>query len=310
MFGFLENQTYPIGVDMDDDTLRIAQLRANGKGLSLVGAGSEKLFAHIKPGSRDWQLWSIEAIKKLTGNGSFKGRDIIASLPSTDVFIDNVSIAKTQSQSIDDAILAKIKPKLPYDSANALLRSIPTEQNNFVVIAAEREKIDRYLAIYEKAHLKIKSIGIWPVAMAEAYARFFGRRKTDMVTVVMLVDVEPTRTNVVICRHRNLLFARSIPIGLDHLETEQKKARFLRELAECKRQFKQMYKKVDIERLIFLVGGNLDVSVSMPVAEHLKLPAQQGDCIKAVQILEPENFVIDRRGSPYSWVMPFGLSLS
>ena len=326
----------PIGVDMDDDTVKMVQLTNNGKDTSLTAVGSEKRSADVKPGSGNWQRWAIEAINKLTANGKFRGRAIIAAMPASEVFIDHIKMPKindgnpkhdkersgghpfykksqnaSQNQDkLKDVISSKIKQKLPFEYDDAMIKYITTEQDNVVVIAIERKKIDRHLAIYEQANLQIKAIGVWPTALTNTYTTFFGRRKTDIEAVVMLLDIEPNRTNVVICRHKNLLFARSIPVGTKQLESDEMVARLVLELTACRRCFASMYKKARMERVIFLSTLAVDGNICTAIAKQLEMPAQMGDCLAAVEIPNPRNPGIDRRGCQVNWATAFGLSLS
>jgi len=310
MLRFLKNHTYPIGVDMGDDTVKMVQLANNGKGISLIAGGSETRPADVKPGSGDWQRWAIEIVKKLTANGEFRGRDVIAAMPAHEVFIDHIKMPKVNDNKPEDAILSKIKQKLPFEADNAMIKYITTEQDNALIIATERKKIDRHLAIYEKANLQIKSIGVWPIALTNSYTNFFGRRKADIDATVMLLDIETNYTNAVICRHKNLLFARSIPIGTEQLETEKNVTRLVFELTACKRYLSSMQRKTQIERLIFLSGQTENRNICSTIAKQLEMPAQTGDCLAAVEIEEPNGSGIDRRNCQVNWATAFGLSLS
>ena len=341
MLGFLEGRTYSnipilrlfttwrsskwgiIGVDMADDNLKLAQLSNNGKGISLIAAGIENRPANIKSGSGNWQRWAIKSIRQLTANGNFKGKSVVAAIPSSEVFIDHIKMPKITNQSpqakkttadepdkLQQAIFSKIKQKLPFEPDQAMIKYIPTEQDNVLVIAAGREKIDRHLAIYENANLHIQSIAVWPVALANTYTTFFGRRKTDIESIVMLLDIEPNRTNVVICRHKNPLFAHSITIGANQLQKDETIARLVSELNACRQQFNSMYKRVKIERLIFLSGKVLDIEICAKIAKKLQMPTQIGDCLTAVEIGDHNNCQVDRRQCRSSWATAFGLSLS
>lgn len=349
MFGFLEGRTYSnipilrffaalpdvlnrfwgssewgaIGVDMADDNLKLAQLVNNGKGISLIAAGIENRPSDIKAGSGNWQRWAIKSLRQLTANGNFKGKNVVAAIPSSEVFIDHIKMPKLSNRSpqekrntvdeaekLQQAVFSKIKQKLPFEPDQAMIKYIPTEQDYALVIAAGREKIDRHLAIYENANLHIKSIAVWPVALANTYTKFFGRRKTDIEAIVMLLDIEPNRTNVVICRHKNPLFARSITIGVNHLQKDEMLAKLVSELNACRQQFNSMYKEVKIERLIFLSGKILNIETCAKIARKLKMPTQVGDCLTAAEIDSQNGFVIDRRQGQFSWATAFGLSLS
>ncbi|MHC4459171.1 MAG: pilus assembly protein PilM, partial [Planctomycetota bacterium] len=316
----------PIGVDMGDDTLKVAQLGNNEKCVDLIAGGSENRPEDVEPGSGGWQRWAIEAIRRLIANGRFQGREVMAAVPASEVFIDHIKMPKIKDESpkakkgiwggapfaenrkleagldgrLQDAMFSEIRQKLPFEADDAVIKYIPTEEDNVLVIATEREKIDRHLAIYEKAHLQIKSIAVWPAALTNSYIKFFGRREVDIETVVMLLDVEANYTNVVICRHKNLLFARSIPVGAKQLDDEKMITRLVLELTGCKQHFGSMYRKARIERLIFLSGQAVDKDIYATIAKQLEMPAQMGDCLRAVEIADPCGSGIDRRGCQLS----------
>jgi Tfp pilus assembly PilM family ATPase len=305
----------PVGVDMGDDALSMAQLANNGKGITLVAGDYKNLPPDIKAGSVDWQRWAIDTIRQASSRGQFRGRDVIAAISPAELFIDHIRMPKVDGKgrtkdAVDKAVISKIKQKLPFDSNNALIKYIPAEEDNALVIAAERKIIDRHLAIYEKAGLAIKSIGVWPIAMAKSYTRFFGRRQADSEAVVYLLDIEPNCTNVVICRHENLLLARSIPLGAKQLDGDEMVAKFVMELDACRRHFTSMYRKAQIERLVFLSGRVVEKDICVTIAKQLEMPAQMGDCLAAVQVDEPSETGVDRRDCRAHWAIAFGLSLS
>lgn len=324
MFGFTKNRPYPIGVDLGQSSLKLAQLGDNGDGTSLLAGNSKSIPGDTQPGSSVWQKWAIEAIRLLATYGHFQGRDVVAAMPTSDVFIDHFKMPKPKGGDVEAAIFSKIKQKLPFESLkdNTMMQYIPTEEDNVLVMATERRIINRHLAIYEEAGLSIKSIGVWPTALANCYVRFFGRRKCDLESVVMLICVEADCTNVVICRHSSLLLARSLPIGANKLDDEQAATRLVMELTACKRQFGLIYRNAQIERLIFLSGQSVGTDVYGAIAKQLEMPAQIGDCMAAVEIekscrlgrddhdADQLNDKVDRRDCHLNWAVAFGLSLS
>ena len=295
---------------MGEDTLEMVQLGHNGKGLYVVAGGSRNRPRDLKAGSSDWQRWCIGEIKNMTGEKRFRGKQIIAAASAKEVFIEHIKMKPTDMDNLDKAAFEKVKDKLPFEANQAVIKTIPAEDDNVLVIATHREKINRYLAIYEKTNLQIKSIGVWPIALTNTYVNFFGRRKSDVASIVMLLDIESNYTNLVICRHKNLLFARTIPIGANGLKFKEKLSRLVLELNGCKRQFNRLYKDTLIDRLIFLLRGELGKQACTSIAKQLKIPAQIGDCLAAVEISDPSGSGIDRRESSINWSTSFGLSLS
>lgn len=323
MFGFSKTGAYSIGVDVGSDNLRLAQLAENGKGIKLIASRSRNRPADIELGTGTWQRWAIQTVKLFTANGDFCGKDVTAAIPPSDLFIDHVRISKTNEKKLEDVAFSKIKQKLPFEPVkeNLMIKCIRTEDDNVIVMAAERKIIDRHLAIYEQAGLRVKAFSVWPLALVSCYTKFFGRRKSDLDAVVMLVCIEDDCTNVVICRYKNLLFARSISVGAKHLSDEKTATRLVLELTACRGQFSSMHRSAQIERLIFLTGRAVERDICAAIAKQLEMPAQIGDCLAAVYISNPHRLGIDRRSASseetdlpqkqqMNWTTAFGLGLS
>ena len=325
MFGLLKKLAYPIGIDISDESLKIVQLEHRGRSVGLIAGFSENRPEDIQPGGGNWQRWAIERIREWTSAGNFQNKDVIAAMPTNDVFIELMKMPKASEKELHSTIFSKIKTKLPFEpvQANIMLKYFPTIEDNILVMATERAVIEGHLAIYEKAGLAIKSMSAWPVALVNCYTRFFGRRQTDLDSVVMLVEIENDCTNVVICRHQNLLFARSIPVGATVQNNESEVTRLIMELTSCKRQFAQLYNNFQIDRLIFLSSRAEDREICATLAKKLEMPAQVGDCLAAAETADPYRLSredriykqisgnpIDRRDNQVNWAIAFGLSLS
>lgn len=323
MLWFLGNRACAIGVDLSNDSLKMVQLANSGKGIRLIAGRNEDRPESVQPGSAGWQRWAVDAIREAAANGGFRGKEIMAAIPPSDVFIDHIRIdlpfcdnapsrkgAKAHDEKVPQAVTSKIKQKLPFQLDDAMIKYIPTEQDSALVVATDRKIIDRHLAIYEKAGLAIKSISVWPMALVSCYTKFFGRRKADLDAVVMLLDIETACTNVVICRYRRLLYACSIPIGANSTDDEKVFTRLVLELTACRRQFVSIHQNAQIQRLIFLSGLAASSDVYRTIAKQLGIQAQIGDCLAAVDLANPSNAGIDRRDCHVNWAIAFGLSLS
>ncbi len=326
MFGLLKKLAYPIGIDISDDYLKIVQLENKGRNVSLISGFSETRPDGIQAGGGSWQRWAIDTIRQWTSSGNFLNKDVVAAMPVKDVFIELMKMpAKAGDSELQNTLLSKIKQKLPFEpeQSNIMLKYFPTIDDNILVMVTQRDAIERHLAIYEKAGLAIKSMSVWPLALVNCYTRFFGRRQSDIEAVVMLAEIEKDVTNVVICRHKNLLFARSLPIGagqisissadtqpdsslrspstanspVESIEVERVEpqpqtdetiiTRLIMELTACRRQFSSMYNNFQIDRLIFLSSRAQDRELCATIAKKLEMPAQVGDCLAAAETADP-----------------------
>ena len=312
MFKFGKNHMYTIGIDMGRDSLRLAQLVDTGQEIGLVAGCLQRCPADIEAGTPAWQLWAVDAIRESLARNKFQGKKASSAIPASDVFIEAIKMPRNTDAKVEDAIYARIKQHLPRGCTrgNTLIQHVLTDKETALVMAADREVINRYLAIYEKAGLDIKSIGVWPEALINSYVHFFGRRKSDVNETVLLLNMELDCTNLVICRHQDLLFARSLPIGAQGLDDERVIDRLVLDVTACRRDFVAICRNSTISRLIFLSGQAVERQIYARIARQLEVQAQIGDCLVAVEMTDPACKELDRRDNHVSWATAFGLSMA
>ena len=322
MFNLNTKKLCPIGVDLGSGYLRMAQVGMNGRQAYLHAAGLRAKPADIPARTPAWQRWAIDTVKQICQEAPFKGRSIITSLPSDDVFIDPIRVSRTSLNKLSELIPQKLQKRLPFPAENALFQHIVAENGstekpasemvNVLAIATAREAIDRHLAIYERAQLDVSGISIWPMAMIRSFTTFFCRRENEQAHVAILLDVGTNHTNVVITRGSDLLFARVMSIGYRQLEQGQMVQRLFSEIDACIRYFEENGKDLRIERMIFLAGCGTTPALCEKVAElaqRMQVPAQIGDVLNAIEINQGPECLVDRRNSKVDWATTFGLSL-
>ncbi|OHB55804.1 MAG: hypothetical protein A2Y07_08245 [Planctomycetes bacterium GWF2_50_10] len=316
VFSLFNNKAAPIGVDMGSEYIKMLQLGKAEGGFTIIGAAVEQRPAFIEAGSSAWQHWAIKAIKQLAIDGKFKGRKVVTAMPASDVFIDQIKIPKMAEEKVREAVIARVAPKLPFDPATAMVHYVMTgagSESEYIVMATDRVKVDHHLAIYERAGLEAQAIAIWPLAMVWSYVSFFGRRKNDLESTVMLLEIGANFTKVVICKHSNLLFARLVNIGVNQLKDENTMRRLIDELGACARYFETQ--KGRIERMIFLTSQSTDKILCESVvklARDLQVPAQIGDVLAAIEVSTDDGQAcgpIERRGNVLNWTGAVGLGL-
>lgn len=320
MLGFNKKRICPVGVDLGSGYLRMAQLGTNGQGPFLVSAGLRAKPETIETRSPAWQRWAIEAIKDIWHEATFKGREVVTALPSDDLFIDPIKVPRSTLDRLSETALPKVQKRLPFNAADAIIQYIVIEQAeakgpdaDVLVIAAERETVNRYLAIYEKAGLNVAGISIWPSALIQSYYHFFCRRKNEQERIAILLDVGTNHTNVVICRGRELLFARVVSIGYAQLNEGQMIQRLLAEIDACIRYYEGLPGGSSIERMVFLAGSGAASGLCERIAElaqQMQVAAQIGDVLCAIEMNHGPECLVDRRNSRVDWAMAFGLSLN
>jgi Tfp pilus assembly PilM family ATPase len=310
MVGFFKNHTYPIGVDMGDDALTLAQM-ANGTGnLHLHACLSIKCPDSIEPGSPTWQKWAIEMITKSVCYGGFRGKNVIAAMPPREVFIDTIRTPRVPQAELQNAILNSMKPKLGVDPNDILMEYLQTNSENLLVMATDKTKLYKHLAIYEKARLKVVSISIWPLAVLNAYSHLWAKRMNQDDNPVMLLDIAQSYTNIIICDSANLYFAHSASVGSQNLKIDRMIDLLNSEMEMCRIRFRAIYQKPPLDRIIFVSGHALDTEIYTKIAKRAKMSAQIGDCFEAVGAVKFSNAGSENCTLHANWMTAMGLSLS
>ncbi len=317
MIAFKKKKLMPVGIDICGDFIKMVQLGYGSDGIILQSAAYEQKPADIDFQSADWQRWAAKNIKELISKGRFKGKEIITAMPAENLFIEQVKMPKSSSGALNKEVIAAVKDRLPFDATDAMVGHVVTETGSdnghidVIVMAAPRQKVNRNLAVFEKAGLIIKGMNVWPIALTASYVNFFGRRQSDLNTIALLIDVGANSSNIVICRHKELLFARTIAIGYQQIQNGENPEKLTNETLACWRFFDTATHGMHVERIVFLSSQAIEKSICEEVAKlakQMQVPAQIGDVLAAVEN-DNANMDFERRDSQIDWATSFGLSL-
>ena len=310
MLELFGKHTYPIGVDMGDDALTLVQMANGGDTIRLLAADSIEYPPDIKPGSTAWQRWAIKATTESVAHGRFQGKKAIAAMPAGEVFIDTIQMPKAPKGELHNAILNHLKPKLRISPEDVLMEHVKTDSENILVMATDRKKLYRHLAIYEKTRLKIASISVWPMAVLKAYTHLWARHMGQNDKPVMLLDIGKSCTNIVICDSKILYFAHSAPVGAKNLEIERMVDLLKSEMDMCRARFRSIHKGPQVNHIIFVSGHAVDNDIYTQIAKVAKMSAQIGDCFEAVGANHSDKAGNENNLRHANWITAMGLSLS
>ena len=168
MFGKNNKKVCPIGIDLGSGYLRMAQLGQNGQGLFLQSAALRANPENVEFRSPAWQHWAAESIRDLVRDNDFMGKSVVTAIPSEELFIDPIKVPRSSLKQINQVIPQKLQKRLPFPIENALFQHVVIEsgeENNsegvdVLAISANREDINRHLAIFETAGLEVAGISI------------------------------------------------------------------------------------------------------------------------------------------------------
>ena len=233
MLGFVQSwftpSANPIGIDFGSDGLRMAQVEAfdggNGQAdFKLVAAARADVPAHLRHDPAARFAFFTETVRELWVKGNFRGRRAVIALPAATMTIQHLRIPKMDEEALKKALPWEARGKLPYDPSHALLRHLVAgeihqdgeQKNEIILMAAHRESVNGLLAAAVKARLDVVGMSVEPKALIDCFGHVY-RRKADAEVTNLFVDIGCAATRAYVSRGAQVMFARSIPIGGEHL---------------------------------------------------------------------------------------------
>jgi type IV pilus assembly protein PilM len=228
MFGFIKTivaaNANPIGVDFGSDCLRMVQLQIADGEPRIIAAASADVPAHVRNDPAARASFFAETARDLLVQGKFKGRQAILALPAAQMYIQHLRIPKMDEEAMKKALPWEARGKIPIDPSHALLRHTVAGEiyqdsepkDEVILMAAARDTVNSLLAAAAKAKLDVLGMNVEPMAIVDCFNHVY-RRKADQTSINLFVDIGFKSSRAIIAEGSRILFARSIPIGGEHL---------------------------------------------------------------------------------------------
>jgi type IV pilus assembly protein PilM len=227
MFGkvqhWLTTHAQPIGVDFGSDCLRLAQVQFHGNDPRLIAAASADVPHHIRLDPDARLAFFTENVRDLLAQGNFRGRQAVLGLPAATMFIRHLRVPRMKDDQLRKALRWEARGKLPIDLSKSVVRHLVAGEVHHdqepllevILMAAARDSVNSLLAAASAGRLDVIGMNVEPMALVDCFSHVY-RRKSDQDVTSLFVDIGCSASRAMICRGRQVLFARSISIGGDH----------------------------------------------------------------------------------------------
>jgi type IV pilus assembly protein PilM len=221
---FLPTPVNPIGIDFGSDSLRLTQVACENGEHRIVAAATADVPSHVRGSTAARLEFFTHAVRELLGQGGFRGRQAVLCLPGWSMFIQHLRLPRLGDEETRKLLPFETRGKIPIDPSQAILRHLVAGEvfsdqeprNEVIVMAAPREFVNQLLDAAVKARLDIVGMTTEPTALVSCFSHIY-RRKDDSTTVTGYIDIGASSTRATFAVGEQVLFARSIPIGGDHL---------------------------------------------------------------------------------------------
>ncbi|MFH0805196.1 MAG: type IV pilus assembly protein PilM [Patescibacteria group bacterium] len=203
-----------VGIDVGTSSIKLVQLAAGESGPRLVTFGlatKEKASLLV-----DQQLQAAADLRSLLTQARVTTDLAVGALPATSVFntiIDFPAMTEKETNSAIQWEAKKLIP-LPLDKVSLHWQILPPdhpsqqpgkESQKIILSAAPRELINRYLALFRAANLRLATL--------ETEHRALQRSLVSPHTTTLVIDIGTSATNLILYHHDLPLMSRNVAIG-------------------------------------------------------------------------------------------------
>ncbi len=219
-FNWFGSRINPIGVDFGSDSIKLVQVEPKDNQLRLVAAASADVPEAAWTSPDAYEEFAVEALKKMTHEFGFRGRQIHTCLPARNMHVLHLQMAKLTPEELKKALPFEARGKLPFDPGRAVLRHIiagevyhqQETKTEVILMAASRDSVERQLRIIGRAKMETAAMHMEPMALVECFSHLF-RRATDGELSTMFVDIGASATHVIITHGRSVVFTKYINVA-------------------------------------------------------------------------------------------------
>jgi Tfp pilus assembly PilM family ATPase len=314
-----------VALDLEGDTLRVAQASGSGSSARITRLASVKL--QIAPEKRDDATELGSAIKAALSSLRISPREAVLALPRAQVVLRPLEVPMVADiRELASLINFQISKDLPFRLEDAtidfkVLRQIesapaepapekpdqpapaPEKRLEVLVGAVRSDVVEFYRNVSKTAGFKLAALGLRSVAAAFCASHC---ASTQSSSALLLVCVRQDETTIEVLANGKLVFSRAAAISVAP-SAEQREA-FLQaveiEVVRSVHSFEGTTLHRPMEKLLVAGGTGFESAISELLAQRLNLSAQVLDPSACLEMKRAES------NEAVSAIAPIGLALS
>ena len=204
-----------VGIDIGSKTIKIVEVKKEGDSFSLNATGIVGYSGNtVEKMSDEKEMASLaQVIKKLHNEAGVSSRDVVISVPESQVFTRTIKFPLLTDAEISSAVKWESEQYIPIPINEAIVQHTILQRNEtstppgvlVLLVAAPRVVVEKYTKIVSLAGLNPIAVETELIALTRALA--------PVDKTVILVDLGASSTDIAIAKNSLLSFSRSIPIA-------------------------------------------------------------------------------------------------
>jgi len=285
---FSGSKKVTVGLDIENNSVKMVQLRHTRQGPKLVGFGVAELPRADKDSGETEKSGILSAIEKILTEEKVKGKTIISSISGPLVHIQLARFPPLPREKLREAIKWTVKEKAPFDLKETTLdysmldkvMDNGAQQLEMVVTLAKNRVVQEKMDLLRETGFKLAAMDVVPLALLNSFKVNNEWKKDE---IIALVDVGASTTHLVIVKNAKLEFSREIPFGGDTI-TEGFKERLDLSDLESAQKMRERYGILDEE-------SDKETEKSPPEAmekDRVEIEEEKERVLKVSQIIKIE----------------------
>ena len=217
-------QTSPIAIDFGSSAVKLMQATP-GESPTLQAAVGLRIPDSLR-GERDLRLDYLEKqLPRMLRKGGFKGRRVICSIPTSDTLIQHMQITDAPGLDREETVKMQLSGERGMSPNGMVVRTYYVTDvhrdgeplSEVICFAISREAVMRYVDLLRRCKLETVGVHSEIIGMIRAFDHVQPPPEKT-VECTLYVDMGCTNTNVAITHGIQMVFARCIQIGGQHLD--------------------------------------------------------------------------------------------
>ena len=225
---FFGTQKDMVGVDIGSSSVKLVQLREVKGGYALQSLGIAPLPAEAIVDNAIMDSGSVvEILRNLVESHKIKTKNVATSVSGHSVIIRKIQLPIMTEEEMEASIQWEAEQYIPFDISEVNLDfqilgpdAKDPAQMNVVLVAAKKDFVNDYLAVFRECGLEPKVMDVDSFAMENAFEANYG---DEEVPVLALVNIGASAMNVNVLKEGVSVFTRDIQVGGNMFNEELQK---------------------------------------------------------------------------------------
>ncbi len=205
-----------VAVDIGSSTVKVVELDIGKTSCSIKSCSTTPVPTGVMSGGDITDTGALaEVIKGAVTAAKISKKTASVGVWGSAVIVKRVSIARVDAKLIPEQVRFEAEQYIPFDlnSVNldyAVLGDSGNESLDILLIAAQKDLVLKYAESVEGAGLRCGIIDVESFAVANCFNHNYGEMGADAIAIL---NVGASKTNVVVLRKGEVIFARDVLVG-------------------------------------------------------------------------------------------------